>query len=80
VQISVLDRDALQPTRVGLEMIDALRTLYPGPLDVAEIARWIGNEESMRELKEGRNPASIWVAWEAEITRFRETRRRYLLY
>jgi uncharacterized protein YbbC (DUF1343 family)/CubicO group peptidase (beta-lactamase class C family) len=80
VQISVLDRDALQPTRVGLEMIDALRTLYPGHLDVAEIAKWIGNEESMRELKEGRNPASIWVAWEAEITRFRETRRRYLLY
>jgi uncharacterized protein YbbC (DUF1343 family)/CubicO group peptidase (beta-lactamase class C family) len=80
VQISVLDRDALQPARVGLEMIAALRTLYPGHLDVAEIAKWIGNEETMRGLNNGRNPASIWAAWEAEITRFQETRQRYLLY
>ena len=80
VQISILDRDVLQPTRVGLEIIAALQTLYPGHLDVAEIARWIGNEKTMQGFNDGRNPTSMWATWEAEVTRFRETRRPYLLY
>ena len=80
VQISVLQRDRLESTRLGLELAAALIELYPGQVQLAETARLIANEQAIRALEAKENPASIWTVWEMETETFREIRSRYLLY
>ena len=80
VQISILQRDKLEPTRLGLEIASALLELYPGRLPLAETARLIANEQTLRALEAKQSPASIWTVWEMEKQQFLEIRSRYLLY
>lgn len=80
VQISILQRDGLEPTRLGLEIASTLLELYPGRLPLAETARLIANEETLRALEAKQSPASIWTVWEMEKQQFLEIRSRYLLY
>jgi uncharacterized protein YbbC (DUF1343 family) len=80
VQITVLNRETLRPTRIGLEILSGLQKLYPGRLNFQEAARWLGDEQTIEELKSGENTASIERRWEAEIEKFQAVRRRHLLY
>jgi glucan phosphorylase len=57
-----------------------LQKLYPGRLNFQEAARWLGDEQTIEELKSGENTASIERRWEAEIEKFQAVRRRHLLY
>ena len=80
VQISVLQRDRLESTRLGLEIAAALLELYPGQVELDQTARLIGNEQTIRSLEAKEDPNSIWAAWEMEKERFLEIRSGYLLY
>ncbi len=80
VQITVLDRNSIRPTRVGLEIFAALQNLYPGRIVLQEAARWIGDDQTIEELKAGVKPESIAERWEAGIEEFQAVRRRHLLY
>lgn len=80
VQISILQRDRLEPTRLGLEIASTLLELYPGRVHLAETARLIANEQTLRALEAKESPASIWTVWEMGKQQFLEIRSRYLLY
>jgi uncharacterized protein YbbC (DUF1343 family) len=80
VQITVLQRDRLESTRLGLEIAAALIELYPGRIQLAETARLIANEQTIRSLEAKESPNSIWAVWEMEKQSFQEIRSRYLLY
>ncbi|MEX2303626.1 MAG: exo-beta-N-acetylmuramidase NamZ domain-containing protein [Bryobacterales bacterium] len=80
VQISVLQRDRVESTRLGLEIAAALFELYPGRVQLAETARLIANQQAIRAIEGNENPNSIWSVWEMEKEGFLEIRSRYLLY
>jgi uncharacterized protein YbbC (DUF1343 family) len=80
VQISVLQRDQIQPAKLGLELAAALIELFPGHVQLAETARLIANEQTLRALNAQESPNSIWTVWELEKQPFLEIRSRYLLY
>jgi uncharacterized protein YbbC (DUF1343 family)/CubicO group peptidase (beta-lactamase class C family) len=80
VQISVLQRDRVESTRLGLELAAALLELYPGRIQLAETARLIANEQTLQALEAQESPTSIWTVWEMEKQPFLEIRSRYLLY
>jgi uncharacterized protein YbbC (DUF1343 family) len=80
VQITVLSRDSLRPTRVALEVLAALQELYPGRVNFRETAPWLGDEETLEELEAGEKPVSIAGRWETGLEKFQAVRRRHLLY
>ena len=80
VQISVLDRDAVQPTLVGLELAAALLRFHSDRIDLDRTAKLIGNAETIQALGERRTATAVWALWERAKRRFLPVRRRYLLY
>ena len=79
VQFTITDRDALEPTRVGLAIASELARLYPENVEMARSARLIGNQSIVERLSEGAD-ASTDSASNAALVEFRARRRQYLLY
>ncbi|HKV24166.1 MAG TPA: DUF1343 domain-containing protein [Candidatus Acidoferrum sp.] len=80
VGIRVTDRAAVRSVRVGLEIAAILYKLYPTNFDPAKMITLVGNEETIRQLKAGVPPEQIIASWSAELAKYDETRRKYLLY
>ena len=80
VQMSVLDRDAVQPTLVGLELAAALLRFHPEHIDLERTANLIGNTATLRALDGHGTAADIWALWERKKREFLAVRRRHLLY
>ena len=80
VQISVLDRDNLQPTRVGLEIASALYDLHRDRIDLNHTVSLIGDRDTIEGLKAGRRAVSLWVDWQKQRSAFIALRAPYLMY
>jgi len=80
VFITVVDRDAVRPVRVGVEIASALLKLFPGALDVDKAARLFGSTDGLARLKAGEDPATIAASWAAAEAKWRLLRAKYLLY
>ena len=80
IQISVLDRDSVRSTRIGLEIAVQLLKSYPGRMKMELTARLIGHEATLEAFSEGRAASSIWSMWQAQQRSFLRIRTRYLLY
>jgi uncharacterized protein YbbC (DUF1343 family)/CubicO group peptidase (beta-lactamase class C family) len=80
VFITVVDRDAVRPVRVGVEIVSALLKLFPGALDIDRAARLFGSADGLARLKAGEDPATIAASWAAAEARWRLLRAKYLLY
>jgi uncharacterized protein YbbC (DUF1343 family) len=80
VRFLITDRDKLDSVRLGLEIIYALQTLYPGKIDVQANRRLIGSQAVMAALQAGQDPKIIERNLRADLQRFMQIRRKYLLY
>jgi len=80
VRFQIVNREALDSTRLGLELAAALEKLYPGKVDLAAGARLIGNEEVIRRLKAGDDPRAIQQGFQGAVEDFLKVRERYLIY
>ncbi len=91
VQIHVVDRDALQPVRLGLQVIATLKALYPTQFawrdypradgtKLFTFDRLIGTDRVRAALDAGASAAEIVAPWTAAEEAFRQDRRPYLLY
>ena len=80
VQITVLDRDSVRPTRIGLEIASQLLKSYPGRIKMELTAMLIGHEATLKAFSQGRAASSIWSMWQAQQRAFLRIRTRYLLY
>lgn len=80
VHFMVINREALDSVRVGLEVAVALRNLYPGKIEFAASRKLIGSEALLRDLESGADPRLIQERYEEGLRKFVEMRERYLLY
>jgi uncharacterized protein YbbC (DUF1343 family) len=80
VRVMLVDRNALDASRLGLEIAGALLKLYPGQMKLDASAKLIGSQEVIRRLNSGEDPRAIHEAVSASLARFEEERRRFLLY
>jgi uncharacterized protein YbbC (DUF1343 family)/CubicO group peptidase (beta-lactamase class C family) len=80
VQLIVDDWSAFRPVRTGLALACALRRLYPDAWDVDKFDRLLGNRATWEGVKRGASWRELERGWQADLERFRERRRAYLLY
>ncbi len=80
VQLSIVDRNTLRPTRFGLALATILRSLYPDKVDFRRSEELIGNRAVVEDLTRGRDLATIAGRFEKSLNDFRARRRRFLLY
>lgn len=80
VFMTITDRVALQPVRMGLEIAAALWKLHPDRYQPQNTDRLLGSRESLDRVKAGDDPAVVAAAWTAAEARWRTTRAKYLLY
>jgi len=80
VRFEITDRDALDSTRLGLEIASALMHLWPGKID-GEVDRYlVGNREVLQNLKDGMDPQRIAEAMAGPLSTFVQNRKAWLLY
>lgn len=80
VHFTIVDRDRLQTSRLGIEIAAVLSRLYPQHVDVRKSARLIGSESTIDALENGADTAQIWARIQGSLAAFRSRRRSYLIY
>lgn len=80
VFIVVLDREALRPVRVGIEVAAALCRLYPSLYQVEAGLTLVGSRDTLARIRAGEDPAGIAASWAADEARWRLLRAAYLIY
>jgi uncharacterized protein YbbC (DUF1343 family) len=78
--IVVVDRTALRPVRVGIEIASALYRLYPSQYKVEAGLTLIGSRDTLTRIRAGEDPAAIAASWAADQARWRQLRAPYLIY
>jgi uncharacterized protein YbbC (DUF1343 family)/CubicO group peptidase (beta-lactamase class C family) len=76
----ITNRTALQPARVGLEMVGALSSLFGEKYDLQHAWRLVGSQDILTRVRQGQDPAVVSSAWSADEARWRRLRAKYLLY
>ncbi len=87
VEIRMTDRNAYRPVDLTLQILDAVRGLYPrqfqwGPTSEGTYVFDLdmGTDQVRRGLVAGKSPEQIEKEWEPGLARFRVIREMYLLY
>lgn len=80
VRFVITDRNAFDSVRLGLEIGAALQKLYPGRMDFEANRFLIGNRRVIDSLKAGEDPRAIIDGLEANLRKFADARREYLVY
>ena len=80
VRIILQDREALDPTVLGVEMAAALYRLYPAKFKLEQILGLIGSRTVLQQIKNGLTPTTIAQGWQTQLAGFGELRSKYLLY
>jgi len=78
--INITDRDALGSVRMGLEILDVLRRMYPTYFHVPSTIALLGSQSTIDHLARGESPADIVAGWSGDLGKFRQMREKYLLY
>ena len=80
VQIVLLDRQALEPTELGVELEAALWKLFPKDSNLEGSLLLIGSRAVVESIRAGRDPQRIWYDWQEALEKFKKIRAQYLLY
>ncbi|MEO0248755.1 MAG: DUF1343 domain-containing protein, partial [candidate division WOR-3 bacterium] len=80
VSIIVIDRAALKPVRLGIEIAVALRRLHPETWKIEDYGRLLVNRKTLEMLKSGEEAEAIERSWQVPLDEFRQIRQKYLLY
>jgi uncharacterized protein YbbC (DUF1343 family) len=80
VGIRITDRGAVRSMRAGIEIAAILYRLYPHEFDPGKLLTLLGNEDTIRELREKVPPDQIVAHWSADLEKFDAARRKYFLY
>jgi len=80
VRMTVTDRVALNSPELGIEILSALRHLYPKEFQLQKVAGLVANSETMAGLERGDDPRAIAKGWDAGLKEFGAKREKYLLY
>jgi uncharacterized protein YbbC (DUF1343 family) len=80
VFLTITDRTALRPVRVGLEIAAALWALHGDRYLMENTDRLLGSRASLERVRAGEDPATVAAGWAGAEARWRTRRARYLLY
>jgi uncharacterized protein YbbC (DUF1343 family) len=81
VDVQLLDRDALDTGRLGLELLAVTLELHPGKFTLdKKIMLLLGSDKAAELLRRGRTGAQVNEALREEQAEFRKLREKYLLY
>lgn len=80
VQIILIDRQALDPAELGIELAAALWKLYPGLFELDRTLPLVGARWVLKAIQAGEDPRRIAYEWQDALEQFRTLRSRYLLY
>jgi len=82
LRLRVTDRTAYDPVTTAVRLLGAVRRRHADSLTIvaARFDRLAGTDRVRRELWEGRDPAAIAAAWDADLAAFASRRSRYALY
>jgi uncharacterized protein YbbC (DUF1343 family) len=81
LDIVITDRDRLRPLQVMVYLLITLKKLYPEKLEIQEnLERLIGIKSFRHSIKNLRPPEEILKEWEPGIQKFKQLRKKYLLY
>lgn len=80
IRISIVDREALRPVSLGIEIAAALRTLFPSDWDRSRLGTLLANADTLRRFEAGEAPEAIVASWNEALARFSAARAKYLLY
>ena len=82
IQIHVLDRHSFDPIRTVLHLLQQLIRMHPKEFEFKNdmFDRLSGSPAIREGLEQGRSAHEILSGWQKDLTSFRETRARFLLY
>jgi uncharacterized protein YbbC (DUF1343 family) len=80
VQIVLIDRQALDPAELGVELAAALWKLYPNVFQLEKTLPLIGARWVLEAIEAGKDPRRIVSEWQDALEQFRTLRAKYLLY
>jgi uncharacterized protein YbbC (DUF1343 family) len=82
IRLHLTDRAAYDPTITAVHLLAALRAAHPTRFAFrpAQFDRLAGGPDLRAALERGESTADIVAVWREELARFRERRRRFLLY
>ena len=80
VRFVITDRDKFDSSRLGAELMAALRKLYPGKIDLEVNRKLIGSASFARSVAAGADPVLSLEGEASALDRFKALREKYLLY
>jgi len=80
LQIVLIDRQALEPTEMGVELLAALWRLSPQNSNLDGTLRLVGSHKVLESIHAGQSPSRIWYEWQEGLEKFKKLRAQYLLY
>lgn len=80
VRFVVINRDAFDSVRLGLEVAAAIANLYPGKIAFDDNARLIGSHMVIESIQAGTDPRQIMQGQESALRSFLLRREKYLIY
>jgi uncharacterized protein YbbC (DUF1343 family) len=80
VNIIITNRDAFRPVATGIEIAYQLRRLHAGDWKVDDYIRLLANREVLAAIKGGKTAADVTGLWQAGLSDFAATRKKYLIY
>src|SRR5262249_18604641 len=80
VHLTVTDRAAFEPVRLGIAIAHTLRQLYPDAWHADKLDKIIGNRPVTDAILDGHPAADIRALWSADVEMFRNRRKKYFLY
>lgn len=80
IRVDVVDREALHPVSLGIEIAVALRDLHPVDWERRNFVDLLANGEAFRRLERGDNAPAIVASWQKSLEEFERRRAKFLLY
>jgi uncharacterized protein YbbC (DUF1343 family) len=80
IRVSVVDRAAVRPVALGMEIAVALRDLHPGDWDRARLGVLLANEAALARFEKGETAAQLESGWAASLMELERRRAAFLLY
>ncbi len=80
VQVVLTDRNAFDPLETGLTIARELRLLFGDDFDIEKVNNLLFHKSTVDAVKASTGPTSYTPLWKDSVSRFLETRKKYLLY
>ena len=80
VNLVVTNRLTLDSPELGIEIVAALRKLYPNDFKIGRLAELVANQQTLDDLNADVDPRFISSKWNEALEGFEKIRQKYLIY